>query len=134
VAGRKTEGAAAQFRLPRLRLSPLLFALAALSIGYLAFSTSRYVIRSHQLHHDRAAIERDIASLENHRSSLQAIREYLQSDEYLEQVARRELGLVRPGETLVIVSSSDPSPTPTSTPRAPDAPRASWWKELYGVP
>jgi hypothetical protein len=39
-------------------------------------------------------------------SSAFAVRDYLKSDEHIEDIARRILGLVRPGETLVVVSGA----------------------------
>jgi len=57
------------------------------------------------------------------------VRDYLKSDEYIEYNARRVLGLVRPGETLVIVSSNAPATDATATPFSPDG--GAWWKDLF---
>ena len=48
----------------------------------------------------------------------------MQSDEFVEMVARQQLGLVRPGEKGIMVVS--PSPTPTPSP--PDG--RPWWERL----
>ena len=42
---------------------------------------------------------------------LEALREYLNSNEYIEGVAREELGLVRQGETSIVVIPTIASPT-----------------------
>ena len=63
--------------------------------------------------------------------------DFSSADEYVEYVARSTLGLVRPGETLVIVSSNAPAPltaaTPTPGAAAPATPEP-WWKVLFVDP
>ncbi len=54
-------------------------------------------------------------------------------------MARRTLGLVRPGETLVVVSSSAPARVApeaagTPAPGAAHTPAAEWWKDLFVQP
>jgi hypothetical protein len=44
-------------------------------------------------------------------------------------VAREQLGLVREGETGIVVISTVPSPTPTPG-AGPDAGRQLWWDVL----
>jgi cell division protein FtsB len=117
-------------RLPRPPLTPLLLVALVLVVGYLALTIAGSVVRDYQLRQERAALTREIAQLENDREQLINVRDYLRSDEYVEYVAQRVLGLVRPGETLVIVSSSDtaaaaaPTPEPVRTP-------TEWWKDLF---
>jgi hypothetical protein len=70
---------------------------------------------------------------------LTALRDYLNSDEYIEWVARRELGLVGPGETGIIVLSE---PTPASSTGAGEQEQGSqaeqgqqqdrWWEDIIG--
>jgi cell division protein FtsB len=105
---------------------------AVLAIGYLTFTSVRYVIHNYQLHKQEQQIHRDIAQLDQDHQQLTAVRDYLKSDEYVEDVARRVLGLVKPGETLVIVSGTEqPSPSPTPAPRAAVTPQTEWWKSLF---
>ena len=58
---------------------------------------------------------------------LEQIREYLRSDEYVEFMARRVFGLVKPGETLVIVKAP-----PAVDEGVPDAVGRPWWQDLFG--
>jgi cell division protein FtsB len=81
-------------------------------------------LHSQQIDSRKEALEQEIAQLEQDRAQLDALREYLQSDEYIEHTARTQLGLVRPGETGVIVVG----PTPTPEPIAADRP---WWKGFF---
>jgi cell division protein FtsB len=117
-------------RLPHLSLTPLLLLAAALSIGYLTFTTAHYVVHNYQVHHDETSVRADIAQLDRDHGQLVALRDYLKSDEYVEEVARRILGLVRPGETLVVVSSSDAAPAVSPTVQPARTPGDAWWKEF----
>ena len=119
-------------RLPRLSLTPLFLCAAALAIAYLVFTTAHYVVHNYQLHHEESGVRADIARLDADHAQLVAVRDYLKSDEYVTDVARRILGLVRPGETLVVVSGNGQPPAATPTPRlTPAAGGEQWWKELF---
>ena len=63
-------------------------------------------------------------------AKLEAVRDYLRTDEYIEGEARRLLGLVQPGESLVVVSSSV-TPAPDSG-ESEDSDYRPWWEKLYG--
>lgn len=120
-----------RLRMPKLPLIRIAVVLAAALVGYLLFSTSGGVLLSQRLGQDKQELSREIEELREQRADLEAIRDYLRSDEYIEGMARRLLGLVRPGETLVIVSSSTP-PTPTPEHRPGDAEGRPWWEAIYG--
>jgi cell division protein FtsB len=103
---------------------------AAVVVAYLVFSSVVTGLKSHGLAHDENAVRQEIADLQRQRGELVAIREYLSSDEYVESVARRVLGLVKPGETRVIVTSPDAGaeqPPAEATPAA-----GTWWESLFG--
>ena len=117
-------------KLPQLSLTRVVIIAAALVVGYVLFSAGEEFLLSHRLDKEEQRARSEIAELQRQQTELEAIRDYLRTDEYVEGVARRILGLVRPGESLVIVSSTVP---PTPTPELPlddDAPR--WWELLYG--
>jgi cell division protein FtsB len=108
---------------------PLAIALAALAAGYLAFNTFRYVIDNYELRGEERRLRAEVDALEQDHAQLIAVRDYLKSDEYIEYVARRTLGLVRPGETLVVVSGPPAPVTPVADIDRP--PGQAWWKELF---
>lgn len=126
-------------RLPHLPLTPIVTGLAALAITYLGFTTTRYVVHEYNLREEKATLQRDISQLNRDHQQLVAVRDYLKSDEYIEDIARRVLGLVRPGETLVVVSSSAPAsaaatPSPAIGATTGNTPEAEWWKDLFVQP
>jgi cell division protein FtsB len=122
-----------RFRLfGNLGVTPSRVLIAALFVaaGYALFSAAGYVLRSYDLGRRETELRREVAELQRERAELEALRAYLQSDEYVEYSARKLLGLVRPGETLVVVSASPAvAATPSPTPGASQRP---WWRQLYG--
>jgi len=124
---------------PRERTSSLLgrqvpriiLVAAAVVVGYLVFTSVVTGLKSHGLAHDENAVRQEIAGLQTQRDELVAIREYLSSDEYVESVARRVLGLVKPGETRVIVTSPE-ADTKQPPAEATPAPVGTWWESLFG--
>jgi len=117
----------------RLPLLPAIIGTALIAVVYLAFTTGSYVIHYYQLRGEERALQQEIVDLDTEREQLTAVRDYLESDEYVEDVARRTLGLVRPGETLVIVSGTDPAatPTPEASTVAVAPGDGDWWKALF---
>ncbi len=115
--------------LPRLSLTRVVILLATLVVGYFLFNAAKDTLLSHHLTQEEQQLHQQIGQLQSDKARLQALRDYLKTDEYVEGVAHR-LGLVRPGETLVIVSSTAPA-TPTPTPGGAIS-TASWWEQLYG--
>jgi cell division protein FtsB len=104
---------------------------AAVVVGYFIFTAVGDALLSQRLDRDEEQLQQEIVDLQRQQAELGAIRDYLQTDEYIEGVARRVLGLVRPGETLVIVSSSaEPTPSPEAQPGQDEY--RTWWEKLYG--
>ena len=115
-------------RLPRLSLTRVVIVLAAVAVGYFLFNAGKDTLLSRHLTQQEQQLHQQIDQLQSQKARLEALRGYLKSDEYVEGVARR-LGLVRPGEELVIVSSTAPTPTPTHVAGSASKP---WWEQLYG--
>ena len=118
-------------KLPRLSLFRVVVFGAVLLVGYLVFTVAQDVLLSQRLNEEEQRLHREIAELQRQERELEAIRDYLRTDEYVEGVARRVLGLVRPGETLVIVNSTA-AQEPTPTPGARDGTPAPWWQQIFG--
>ncbi len=118
-------------KLPQLSLIRVIALLAVVAVGYFLFRAAGDTLLSRRLNRDEQHVQQEIADLKQQQAQLGAIRDYLKTDAYVEGVARRVLGLVRPGESLVIVSSSvAPTPAPTAGPN--QAAPGPWWEQLYG--
>lgn len=107
----------------RRRLAPLLLFFAALAVvGYFVFTAMDGVVSTNALDARVAGLQEEIDELEWEAEQLEALVTYLDSDEYIERVAREELGLVRVGEEAFAI-------------QAPLRPgievfRSPWWANL----
>ncbi|WP_170270284.1 FtsB family cell division protein [Heliorestis acidaminivorans] len=59
-------------------------------------------LQQRQLAQEAEALRAEIEALRQDRILLERQKEWLSTDEYVEQVARQQLGLVRPGEVVII--------------------------------
>jgi cell division protein FtsB len=119
------------FRLSSSAYLALLIALvAAFVVGYLLFRAGGTGLQSYRLAGQEQQVRHEIADLQRQHDELVALRDYLRSDEYIESVARRVLGLVKPGETLAIVNGpqGEEAGAPADESSRPNRP---WWEELF---
>jgi cell division protein FtsB len=103
----------------------LLVAAGIVLSAYLLVSGGGNLFHSFRLVDDEARLRQEVAELRSREARLTEIRDALRSDEYIEYVAREVLGLVKPGETVVIVQAP---PDEASQPDAGDP----WWEPLFG--
>jgi cell division protein FtsB len=104
----------------------IILVLVLIGAGYLAFSAGSNLLHSYRLAGDESRLREEVEALETQEEQLRQIRDYLRRDEYVEFMARRVLGLVKPGETLVIV---DAPPGPEA--QEEDTPGLAWWQRLF---
>ncbi len=116
-----------------------LIAVAAASISViflLAFGSQ--IIEIYRLRSSLAVADAGLEELRAEQAALEATLAYVQTDDYVEQVARAELNKVRPGdERVVVITREAPAPTPVRTP-APQPAEGSashldaWLELLFG--
>ncbi len=101
----------------------MVLAVALLLGGLFAYSLLQTTQSSARLHERQLALHAEVATLAREKADLEGLRAYLATDEYIEAVARTEFGLVRVGETAVLVQA----------PPAPGTDRVArrWWQELF---
>jgi cell division protein FtsB len=110
----------------------IILLVVAVVVGYLLYTTVNATLNSYRIAGDEQGVRQEIAGLESDQAKLVALRDYLSSDEYIESVARRMLGLVKPGEKLVRVSSSEgEAEKPEDGARGQSTGR-DWWESLFG--
>ena len=99
--------------------------LAALLVsGYMLMSAGNTFLHSYRLVNDENRLREEVDRLKEQREQLIQIRDYLQTDEYVEFMAGRVFGLVKPGEKLVVVDAPAPEP-------APERDDLTWWQRLF---
>jgi cell division protein FtsB len=103
----------------------ILLVATIVASAYFAFSAGSNLLHSFRLANDEARMRQEVERLRQHQEQLQQIRDYLRTDEYVEFMARRVFGLVKPGERLVVVDAPQPPP-------AEEPPGLTWWQRLFG--
>jgi cell division protein FtsL len=82
----------------------------------------------YQLRREAARLVREREELRRQNAQLREEIRLLHTPEYIERLAREQLGLVRPGEIAVILVQPTPAPAP---PSAQDGERGGgWWARL----
>ena len=81
----------------------VLFVLLLTIVGLLGKNIKGYV----ELTNQKAAAEEKLEALQNEKGALEEELEQVNSDEYVEQQARSELKMIRPGETLYLLNDED---------------------------
>ncbi len=126
-----TFGGWAEREAVRLPLARIVIVLAAVAVGYFVFSAVGDTLLSHRLTQDEQDLRQQIDRLSQQKQDLEDLRDYLRTNDYVEGVARRVLGLVRPGEALFIVQSNAPTAAPATPAANADATPEPWWERLY---
>ena len=114
--------------------SALLVGVGALgAISYFYFQDFR---RSREIDQEINRLEQEKDALQVRNVQLGDLLRYLNSETYAEQRARLELGLVKPGERVVVVPPQANPPPPAKSPPSPVEPSTSplrgWWSYFFG--
>ncbi|HUZ02963.1 MAG TPA: septum formation initiator family protein [Thermomicrobiaceae bacterium] len=117
-----------------------LVAAIVLVIGlYFVVAFGQQAWKARALETEVAGRQADLASLQAKQDALKSQLAQYQSDQYssyVEQIARRDLNLSHPGETVILMRL-EPAPTPAATPAPATAARpdqqANWmqWLRLF---
>jgi cell division protein FtsB len=102
----------------------VLLAVAALLLTLFVYAGLQSLSQRSRLSEQHRVLGTEVATLTTQLAELQGLRDYISSEEYIEAVARTRFGLVRPGETAVIVDAP-------AAPRSPRAPGERWWEALF---
>lgn len=104
--------------------SRLLFVVCLVVAGYFVYSASIGALRTHQLSQEEEDAGRQVQLLKEKKAYLEAVKNYVASDAYVEQQARRQLGYIREGEVPFVV---------VSPPLKDDSHATSgdWWQRLF---
>lgn len=103
--------------------SRLLFVACLVVAGYFVFTAATGVIQNHRLGDQREKEAVHTAELNGKKAYLEAVRNYVASDAYVEQEARRQLGYTRADEIPFVVISP--------APKEDGQPTGEWWQRLF---
>ena len=115
----------------------VVFAVAAAFFG-LAFAGK--ALEGYRVHRHNVTLQTEISALEEQQVQLRERLEYVQTSEYVEQVAREQYRWTKDGETLVIpifrqrpVPQVSPTSLPQPTASAREHPPTSYWQEWWSL-
>ncbi len=112
---------------PKPNAARLILAAATLVVVYFLAAATLNLVHSQQLGQAQTTLEADIQGLQARYERLQELRSYLDSDQYIEAMARQQLGLVFEGEAGFVVISTLPAPSPI---RGEEDEPELWWDVL----
>ena len=99
------------------------FLCCLIMASYFVYTAGASALRSHQVGEQRAEARRDVERLRADRAYLVAVKNYVASDQFVVQEARRRLGYVRDGEIpFVVLSPEIPAATQEN---------GQWWRRLF---
>lgn len=102
----------------------MVLTLAILLLGLFAYAFLQTAGQSYRLREAERDLFAEVQELRRQRAELEGLAAYLESDEYVEAFARQQFGLVKPGETLVVVDA----PATAGNQRRPGE---RWWEALF---
>ena len=103
--------------------SRLVFLACLVVAGYFVFTAGMGALQTHRLAEERRKEAELTAELQDKKAYLEAVRNYVASDQYVEQEARRQLGYTRADEIPFVVISPEPAQD--------TAPTGEWWQRLF---
>ena len=107
---------------------------------FMAVDFGRRMAAIYRLQREKARLEQEVAQEQARQEKLKAYKDYVQSDEFVEQWARTEGKMVKPGETPVVPV---PVRTPTLSEKHPPGESQAmkgephwreWWELFFGGP
>ncbi len=105
----------AKNRLSRLLFNPKFFSLVGFIIVLLiAMPLYRNFSQRYKVDQEIKNLEQEVLKLEKKNESLGGMIKYLESDAFIEEQARLNLGMKKPGEKVVIVEGEQAIKTPAS--------------------
>ena len=101
--------------------------LSSIIIVYLIVSVSESIWQIHQANQQLAAKQAQSKQLGLQRLELERQRDYMQTEAYIQQVARDELNLGRVGETVILLPDEIPIIVAYDPPQPPES---AWWEQI----
>lgn len=126
AAGTRMRGPSLRLSAPRIEFGPaqLVLTLASVLLALFLYSAGHTIAQNVRVHRQVEQSRVEVYHLRLQKQELQGLRDYMQTNEYVESEARSRFGLVRPGETEVVVDAPQ-------APLAERQPGQRWWEALF---
>ncbi|MFN8535519.1 MAG: septum formation initiator family protein [Dehalococcoidia bacterium] len=121
-----------------LTATQLVLILVLPLVVYFGYGAARKAMEIHELRGRAERLRVEIDQLQVRHNDLVRQRDYLASDQFIEKVAREELGFFKPTEIpiVVVVKPDAASPSPAAAPPPQDS-RTNpqrWWDAFFAGP
>jgi cell division protein FtsB len=126
------------FNLPRPALTSanMLNAVGALVVLYLFVVLGQTIKHNYNLDQQVTQLQKQINQLQSQKTALSSTIQYEQTGSFDDREARSQLGLQAPGEKVIIIPETSPTPAPTaastSQPTSPKSNFQQWLTFLSG--
>jgi cell division protein FtsB len=110
--------------IPGLSLFRVVVITSLFVLIYCGFTITGNIARSYQLDRQTLELQKAIAADQAEYAQLSALKQYMQTDRFIEEQAREE-GLAMPGDTAIDVSA------PASTGPTQSEPAGAWWEKYF---
>jgi cell division protein FtsB len=105
-------------------------------VGGLALGFGQQMMLAREMRTEEARLEQAVATEQTRHDELTTLSEHVGSDEYVEQWAREEAKMSKPGEVVVIPVATGEGPTPEAQPEETPTPEprpfwVEWWELLF---
>lgn len=120
----------------RARSSKLTLAIGIILVLFAFVSFGRELYNRIQVNQEISRLEQQVRELESRKTRLTNLIEYFESPLFQEQEAREKLGLAKPGESVVVVPTTNTSPTASAsgtdeTTGSEIANPKKWWQYFF---
>ena len=122
----------------RVGVSRVLLFLVVPFLVYFGFASVGKAWEAYQLKQEEKRLRQEIEELQTHNAGLQQQKEYAQSEVFIEYEAR-QMGMIKPGETAVIVVTPPESEESVDRVASPDRQAEvllpnwrRWWNLFFG--
>lgn len=111
-------------------------------VSYLLYSLTVSVYKSYQIDQNIQAFENENAKIEAENLQKSEEFDYYSSDAYIEKMAKQNLGLINPGEEVIIIPKSDLTTAGNADGTVTDSTGAAnaglsnpqkWWKFFFDL-
>jgi len=102
-------------------------ATTGIIVAFLMVAFGSTFLQVYRLEREAARMEQLKHDLEAQNAQLREEIKLLHTAQYIEKLAREQLGLVKPGETALLIVQPPPDPAPPP----PPSPRAGWGSRIW---
>lgn len=116
-------------------------AIIALGMAlFLIIDFGQRVASGYQVAREEEKLEAQLRMLSETNAALLARRDYVNTDAYVEEIARKELKWSKPGETVVVILATPQAPSPVlpagtgpAQAHAPESPLDAWTRLFFST-